>query len=284
MNKKFRSISLPVMVLLLSVFAFGQETTGNIEGTVRDSAGAVVPNVAVTITSAKGSSDNAATNGVTVGFRRTITTNEEGFFRVLQVPPGTYDVVTTATGGFGEARYENVTVAIGQSTQLTITVNPGTTTNTVDVAASDPPVDTTNSAISTSINAQKIELIPKGVNFTSVLKTVPGVRQEGMAGGFSVDGASGSENVFVIDGQEVTNFRTGTLNGNNAIPTQFVQEVQVKSSGFDAEFGGATGGVISVVTKGGSNDFRGEFGIQFNTPKLNGGNRPTLARFTSGTG
>src|SRR6187549_1121554 len=102
MNKKFRLISLPVMALLLSVLAFGQETTGNIEGTVRDSAGAVVPNLAVTIASAKGA---AATNGTTVGFRRTITTDGEGFFRVLQVPPGTYDVVTTATGGFGEARY-----------------------------------------------------------------------------------------------------------------------------------------------------------------------------------
>ena len=64
----------------------------------------------------------------------------------------------------------------------------------------------------------------------------------------------------------------------------FVQEVQVKSSGFGAEFGGATGGVISVVTKGGSNQWRGEFGMQFETPKLNGNPRPALLRFTSGTG
>ncbi len=138
----------------------------------------------------------------------------------------------------------------------------------VDVTSSDQPVDTTDNEISTSVNAQKIELLPKGVGFTSVLRAAPGVRGEGLAGGFSVDGASGSENVFVIDGQEVTNFRTGTLNANNNIPTQFVQEVQVKSSGFDAEFGGATGGVISVVTKGGSNDFRGEFGMQFNTIEI----------------
>lgn len=74
------------------------------------------------------------------------------------------------------------------------------------------------------------------------------------------------------------------MNANNAIPTQFVQEVQVKSSGFDAEFGGATGGVISVVTKGGGNDFHGEFGTQFDTPKFGGNPRPTLLRFTSGTG
>ena len=62
---------------------------------------------------------------------------------------------------------------------------------------------------------------------------------EPIAGGFQVDGASGSENTFVVDGQEVTNFRTGALNINNNLPFQLVQEVQVKSSGFEAEFGGA---------------------------------------------
>ncbi|HEX8263943.1 MAG TPA: carboxypeptidase regulatory-like domain-containing protein [Pyrinomonadaceae bacterium] len=286
MKSIFRLITLlSLIVCLPALTAFGQETTGSIEGTVKDSTGAVVPNVSITITSAKGAASGTTTTGITTGFRRTITTDNDGFFRVLQIPPGAYDVITAATSGFGEARYENVTVAIGQNTQLDVTVNPGTTATTVDVSVSDaPPVDTTNNAISTSINAQKIELVPKGVDFTSVLKTVPGVRQEGMSGGFSVDGASGSENVFVIDGQEVTNFRTGTLNRNNAIPTQFVQEVQVKSSGFDAEFGGATGGVISVVTKGGSNDFRGEFGMQFGTPKFSGNPRPILQRFTSGSG
>lgn len=279
--------SILFVILCLSVSDFAQETTGNIEGTITDSTGAVVPNVTVTIKNLTSSTDasGTTTTGITTGFRRTITTDEEGFFRALQIPPGAYDVVTTPTSGFGEARYENVTVAIGQTTQLEIALTAGVQSATVDVSVSDaPPVDTTNNAIQTSINAQKIELIPKGVDFTSVLKTVPGVRPEMRAGGFSVDGASGAENVFVIDGQEVTNFRTGTLNANNAIPTQSVQEVQVKSSGFDAEFGGATGGVISVVTKGGSNDFRGEFGMQFETPKFGGNPRPSLQRFTSGSG
>jgi len=276
---------LAAIVLAACTFALGQETSGSIEGTVKDPAGALVPNVALTITNAKAAASGTTTTGVGPGFRRTITTNEEGFFRILQVPPGIYDVVTTPSSGFGEARYENVTVAIGQSTQLTITVNPGNNVTTVDIVASDaPPVDTTNSAIQTSITAQKIELLPKGVDFTSLLKAVPGTRPETRTGGYSVDGASGAENVFVIDGQEVTNFRTGTLNGNNNIPTQLLQEVQVKSSGFGAEFGGATGGVISAVTKGGSNDFHGEAGVQFETPKLNGNPRPILQRFSSGTG
>lgn len=281
-------ILLKLTVLLAFCFyapaILGQETTGTLEGVVKDSSGAVVPNVTLTITTAKNAATGTTTTGTGTGFKRTITTNEEGFFRLLQVPPGTYDVVTTESGGFGEARYENVTVAIGQSSQLEITVNPGSTVNTVDVSVSDaPPVDTTNNAIQTTINAQKIELLPKGTGFTSLLKTVPGTRPESRSGGFSVDGASGGENVFVIDGQEVTNYRTGTLNEAYNIPTQLIQEVQVKSSGFNAEYGGATGGVVSVVTRGGNNGFHGEFGLQFQIPKFNGSPRPFLTRFTSGS-
>jgi hypothetical protein len=285
MRRKSIFINLMLAVLCLSVATvFGQETTGGIEGTVKDPAGAVVPNITVTISSAKGTVSGTTTTGTGAGFRRMITTNDDGFFRAQQVPPGTYDVVTSASGGFGAARYENVTVAIGNNTQLAMTVSPGGNVTTVDVTAADtPPVDTTNNAIQTTINAQKIELLPKSTGFTGLLKTVPGTRPESRTGGFSVDGASGGENVFVIDGQEVTNYRTGTLNETYNIPTQLVQEVQVKTSGFDAAYGGATGGVVSVVTRGGSNQFRGEFGVQFEPSKWAGTPRPLLTRFTTGS-
>ncbi len=272
------------LVFCLATVAFGQETTGSIEGTVKDPNGAVVPNVSITITSAKTAASGTTTTGISTGFKRTSNSNDEGEFRVLQVPPGLYDVVTTAASGFGEARYENVTVAIGQATQLAVTVTPGTTTTTVDIVSSEAtPVDISNNAIQTSINAQEIELVPKSTGFTGLLKTVPGTRPETRTGGFSVDGASGGENVFVIDGQEVTNYRTGTLNETYNVPTQLVQEVQVKSSGFDATYGGATGGVISVVTRGGGNEFHGEFGIQAEPAGLNGKARQLLTRFTTGT-
>ncbi len=277
-------------LLLLSIFClfavsiYGQETTGTIEGTVKDAADAVVPNVTITISTSKGTGVGTTTTGIGTGFKRTVTTNENGFFRVLQIPPGLYDVVTAPSAGFGESRYENVKVAIGQSSQLTITVNPGDLVNTVNVSAADvAPIDTTNNAIQTTISAQKIDLIPKTTGFTGLLKTVPGTRPESRSGGFSVDGASGGENVFVIDGLEVTNYRTGTLNETFNVPTQLVQEVQVKSSGFEAAYGGATGGVVSVVTRGGSNEFHGEIGSQFAIPKFNGNSRPLLNRLSSGT-
>lgn len=281
-NIKFIS-SMLALVLCMVATSFAQRTTGDIEGTITDPQGAVVPNVSVTVVSAQSTVAGAETT-ITSGFRRTVQANDNGFFRVQQVPPGTYTVTTEAVSGFGAITFNNVSVAVDNTTPLNIQLTIGTSA-AVDISATDaPPIDAGGSKVQTSITSQRIELLPKGVDFTSVLKTVPGTRGEGLAGGFSVDGASGSENAFYIDGQEVTNFRTGTLNGNNAIPTQFVQEVQVKSSGYEAEFGGATGGVISVVTKGGSNEFRGEFGIQFGVPKLNGNPRPTRLRFTSGTG
>jgi hypothetical protein len=286
MRKKFNFIvSILSIVFCLSAIAFGQSQFGSIEVTVKDQNGAVVPNVAVTIKNIGSTTDasGATSTGTGSGFNRTVTTDSDGFVRVMSIPPGIYNVTTSATG-FGPAVYNNVAVVIDKATQIEVQVQPGTATATVDVGASDQPLDTTSSDISTSINAQKIELLPKGTDFLSVLKTSPGTRPDPIAGGYTVDGATNSENVFVIDGQEVTNYRNAGINGNNQIPLQLVQEVQVKSSGFDAEFGGATGGVINVVTKGGSNQWRGEFGIQFDTAKFRGENRPTLSRFTAGSG
>ncbi len=282
MRKSFNFISFTLLVVFcLFASALGQaETTGNIEGTITDQAGAVVPNVTVTI---KNSSSSDST-GISQGFNRTVTADGQGFFRVLQVPPGLYAVTTTEANGFASARYENVQVTLGRTTQLNIQLAAGTAAVVVDVASSDQAVDSTGSEISTSLTAQKIELLPKGVNFTSALKGVPGTRPDPIAGGFTVDGATNSENSFIIDGQEVTNYRNAGINANNMVPFQLVQELQVKASGFDAEYGGATGGVVNVVTKGGSNSFRGEFGMQFTTSNLDGNPRPTLLRFFSGTG
>ena len=126
MRKSLTYITLlGALILCLSMVALGQETSGSIEGSVKDATGAVVPNITLTVTNSAAASSGTTTTGIGGGFKRTITTNDDGFFRLLQVPPGTYDLVTTASSGFGEARYENVTVAVGQSTQLAITVNPG---------------------------------------------------------------------------------------------------------------------------------------------------------------
>ena len=142
-------------------------------------------------------------------------------------------------------------------------------------------IDTTDSKVQTTITRALIDKLPSGTSFTSLLKISPGTRPEPLSGGFQVDGASGSENTFIIDGQPVENFRTGTLNGVNNIPTSLVSELQIKTGGFEAEHGGASGGVISVATKSGSNEFRGNAGTAFETSKLQPSPRNILSRFQS---
>lgn len=283
MIKKFKFISLMLsLVFCLASITFAQETGGSIEGTIKDPAGAVVPGVEVTITST--GRTQGARQDATTGFVRTVTAGENGFFRVLEIPPGFYTVTTSATAGFGTATVNNIEVVLGKSTPIEVTLGVSGGTNVVDVNANDAiAIDPTDNKIQTNITAQQAELLPKGTNFTSLLQVAPAVRNEPLSGGFQIDGASGSENTFIIDGQEVTNFRTGSLNQNNNLPFAQIAEVQVKSSGFEAEFGGATGGVINVVTKGGSNDFHGEFGTSFRIAKLQAGPRPFARLFRAGT-
>lgn len=268
MIKKFTILfSVFALLLCLGAAAFGQETTGDLEITVKDPNGAVVPNVSVTIAS------SSAT-----GFKRTVTSDENGFVRLIKLAPGLYTVTAAATSGFAEKIVPGVQIVLGRSTPVTVdlgvaNVDPTTVTvNSTDVS----PVDTTDSKIQTNITAETAELLPKGTNFASILKISPATRPEPRSGQFQIDGASGSENTFIIDGQEVTNVRTGVLDANSNLPFQLVQEVQIKSSGFPAEYGGATGGVINVVTKGGGNNWRGEFGAIYRPSGLNALGRPSL--------
>ena len=260
-----------VLVLGAATLAFSQETTGSIEGSVKDPQGNLVAGVPITVT------------GVTLGFTRTTTSKEDGRFVITQLPPGIYKVTAAAASGFGEQVREGVEVVLGKPTPVEFSLQPAGATGTVTISEGETPISITDNKIQTNITAQVADLLPKGTNFTSLLAIAPAVRAEPLSGGFQIDGASGSENTFIIDGQEVSNFRTGTLNTNNNIPFQFVQDIQIKSSGFEAEFGGATGGVINVVTRSGSNDFRGEFGLNWRVAALQAGPRHFLtSAFASG--
>jgi hypothetical protein len=282
MFSKFKMLlSLAIMVFGLTGIAFGQETTGRIEGTIKDPNGNVVPGVSVTVTS-RGRTEGARADATT-GFNRTVVTDDNGFFRVQEVPPGFYTVTSAAASGFSGAAVNEVEVVLGKTTPVNINLQAGYVQETVTVTADAVAIDPTDNKIQTNITSQVAELLPKGTNFTSLLKVSPSTRPEPLNGGFQVDGASGSENTFIIDGQEVTNFRTGVLNANNNLPFQLVQEVQIKSSGFEAEFGGATGGVINVVTKGGSNEWHGEFGSQFRPGSLQSDPRVFQRNFRTGT-
>jgi hypothetical protein len=273
MSRNFKFISLALSTILcFAAIALGQKTTGNIEGTITDPNGAVVPNATVT----------ARSTGTTAGYNQTTTTGDDGYFQFAQVPAGTYTVTATGTG-FKTSRTE-VTVTLDKSAIVNTKLEVGGGEIIVDVTTdSAVTIDMGDTKIDTSITKKIIEDLPTGGGFSSLLKIAPNVRPEALGGGFQIDGASGAENVFNIDGQEVTNFRTGQLNTANNIPFELVQEVQIKSTGYEAENGGATGGIIQVVTPGGNDAWHGNFGISFTPSKLQGSPRPVLNRFATGT-
>jgi Carboxypeptidase regulatory-like domain/TonB-dependent Receptor Plug Domain len=259
------------LAIAFSGIAIGQELTGEIRGTVKDQAGAVVPNVTVNI------------KGVNVGFNRSVQTDQRGTYSAQQIPPGVYTVSTEATSGFAAQTKENVQVGLGNATTVDFSASTAEISAVVNIQDTGVLVDATETKAQDNISAREIEALPKGTGFTSLLRTTAAVRPEPLGGQFSINGSTGPENSFIIDGQETQNYKNGLLNTNNDIPFQALQEIQVKTSGFEAEFGGATGGVISGVTKSGSNEFHGEFGMAFNTRRLNARPRPVLALTNSGS-
>ena len=276
MRTKFQFLTLVLsLVLCLAASAFGQETTGELQGTVKDQTGAVVPNVTVTI------------KGTNIGFNRVVQTDDKGFYSARQVPPGIYSASTSASSGFAAQTKDNIQVGIGTATTVDFLATAGVNAE-VNIIDSGVMVDATETKAQDNISAREIEALPKGTGFTSLLRTTAAVRPEPLGGQYTINGSTGPENSFLIDGQETQNYKNGLLNANNDIPYQAVQEIQVKTSGFEAEFGGATGGVINGVTKSGSNEFHGEFGMAFLTNKLSARPRavPALQNISSiaGTG
>jgi hypothetical protein len=250
-----------------SALAALQENTGRIQGTVKDSSGAVIANAKVT----------ASSPGAVRPFET--TTDSSGFYVFAKLPVGIY-TITASLQGFKTVNKEQIALDLGKELSLEIELPAGQVSESVTVTATAEAIDVTSSKTATNISEKFIENTPKGVNFHSILQVAPGVRPEpkagaagapgalGGVGGFQIDGASGSENVFIIDGVDVSNVRSGTLSSQNSLPFEFIKEVQVKSGGFEAEYGGATGGVVNVVTKSGSNDFHGEAGMEFNSAAL----------------
>jgi outer membrane receptor protein involved in Fe transport len=251
--------------LLIAVPVAAQEQRGAIEGVVKDASGAVLPGVTV---EARGNA----------GAQQSVT-DTNGHYRFPSLVPGRYTVVATLQG-FNEATLSDVQLSLGQTLRADVTMSLAGVSETVQVSAERPIVDVKSAASNTNVDREYIDNIPKARNAINIATLAPGSNQEPKGGGINIDGASGSENRYFIDGVDTTNMRTGT--SGKGILSEFVEEVQVKSSGYPAEFGGATGGVINVITRSGTNNFSGEFGSYFNGSSLNGDRRPTLRLLLSG--
>ena len=267
MNRN-RFLRLVLFLLLAATPLMAQEQTASIIGSVTDPSGAVLPGVTVEAVRTPG------------GNRFSTQTDAGGNFRFASIPSGTYTVTATLSG-MEPASIRNVEARLGTSPRVDLKLGLSAVSETISVTAEAPVVDVTTSATATSIRAESFERLPRGRDFTSIVTQAASASNESKGGGISIDGATALENRFIVDGVDTTDPQNGGT-GKRVI-TDVVEEVQVKSAGYEAEFGGATGGVINVVTKSGTNDFSGTVTGYIRDRGWNGAERPALQNNTTGT-
>lgn len=257
-----RSVFVLALVAMLCAWPVsGQEQVGSISGQVTDAEGGVLPGATVEATSAGG--------GTLVS-----TTDERGNYRFPRVPPGVYTVAAQLEG-FQPAETTGASVTLGKTSIVNFELQVGEFTEEILVTGERAQIDTRQSATAVSIAREQLELVPRGRDFSTVVTQAPGVSQEDFLGpdSVSVDGASGAENRFIIDGVEVTNPDSGQQ--GQGLRADFIEEVQVQTAGYEAEYGGAVGGVINVITKSGTNAFHGTVGVDYEDSSWEGDERPT---------
>ena len=262
----FRMVLALALAIASAPALLAQETTGVIEGVVKDSGGAVLPGVTVEAT---------GPSGTVVA-----VTNERGEYRFPRLPSGQY-TIKASLASFREAT-ATVNLTVGSTQRAEFSLQIAGVTETVQVTAETPRIDLTSPQTATNISRERIEYVPRGRDFTDVVGQAAGAANESQAGGISINGSSGSENRFIIDGIDTTSPQVGT----NAVPmrAEFMEEVQVKSAGYAAEFGGSTGGVINAITRSGTNNFHGTLLADFQQRSWGGEERPILIDASTATG
>src|SRR5256714_9238743 len=256
-------LCLCLAFLTANAFAQSEATTGNIEGRVLDPNGAVVPNSNVTAKTQPPTWESPA------------TTDTDGNYRIILLPPGPY-TVSVAASGFSAKSVSDVQVTVGSHTPLDIALAVAGASTNITVTSEAPTVETARTSVATTINDRSIQNLPiNGRNFQDFSTLSPGVIRDPRGGDLSVGGQRGTLNNLQVDGVDNNNTFFGQALGRGGVrpPYQFseesVQEFQVNQNGFSAEFGRAGGAVINVVTKSGTNTFHGGAFEYFRDEDLN---------------
>ncbi|HWN08903.1 MAG TPA: TonB-dependent receptor [Pyrinomonadaceae bacterium] len=257
MKISMRFIVLSMFVLCMALSAFAQSsTTGSISGRVVDTNGAAVPGVVVTVTSPN------------LIRPQTATTNDSGSYTIGNLPPGRYAVAVAATGGFGAFTRDNVEVNLSSQTTVDVDLQAAGATATVDVTdVSGAAIDTAANTTGTNVSSEQFSNFPTQRTVQSLYSIAPTVTRSGLRDSSgrdrdpSVGGSSGPENNYILDGVNVSDPAFGGSGAN--LPFEFVQEVEIKTGAFGAEYGKSTGGIFNVLTKSGSNQFRGDAFVYF---------------------
>jgi len=261
---------LAALFLLASGSLFAQTGgVAGISGTVHDATGAVVPNAKVVISSA------------TQGEVRSVTTNDAGVFNAPSLIPGAGYKVTVTAPGFNTYEADKLDLSVGQNLNLNVSMAVGTSTTEVEVSATAAMVDDVKSDVSTVVGNLQIQELPvNGRRVDSFVLLTPGVSNDATFGLLTFRGVAGN-NSFLIDGNDNTEQFYDENAGRTRIQSQIsqdvVQEFQVVSDDYSAEYGRAMGGVVNTVTKSGSNQIHGSGFYYFRSTGFDA--RDTFAAF-----
>jgi len=278
MSKLGRFLCVVAVLGMLSLMpSYAQETTGGLQGTVKDPSGAVVPGAKVVVTGA-----------ALVGSKET-ETDSSGYYRFANLPATTYTITVTAKG-FATVK-RDLLLEVGHLPTVDFALEVGSGSTIVEVSAAAPLIDVTTNVTQTNVTEDVIDNIPHGRSFQSVIQFAPAARNEPLMGntaisngtgsiapgngsnggnhGFSVAGGSDSENSYLVEGQETADLAGGF--SHTQVPFDFIDEVDIKNSGIEAEHGGALGGVVNVVMKKGTNQYHGTLFAYFENDAMDAG-------------
>src|SRR5215471_1908040 len=245
-----------LLTVTLPLTAAAQTDSGRISGNVIDQTSAFVPGASVTVKNTK------------TGETRTVTTDDNGHFLVTPLKPATY-TITVQKAGFAVIEYTDMPVAVGQELALDFAFKTAAAQETVTVVGSSPVIDLSSAKIGANVSEREVQGLPvNGRQMSQLMLQAPGSQNAGTGtwGDIRFSGRAVEQNVIKYDGVEASGIidsAPGVANGENAslfklqASLENVQEFRVESSGYPAEFGTGTGGQVSVITKSGSNLFRG---------------------------
>jgi hypothetical protein len=231
---------LAMATVLLSVSALQAQTTGRIQGKVLDAQGQAIPGATVVATS-------PSLQGT-----QTQVSDGQGEFRFLGLPPGVY-TIKSELSGFTAAEAANVRVQLDSTSTVSLSMQVAGVTEAITVTGTSSVVDTTSTATGVNVGSDLMSRIPLRRDIYAVARVAPGANEDAVGPNFY--GSTGAENQYIIDSLNTTGIELGSE--GKTLNADFIQEVEVKTGGLPAEYGRTTGGVLNVITKSGSNIFRG---------------------------
>jgi len=247
MSKRF---IIAILALFMAGVAFAQLVpTSQMSGKVVDNTGAPLPGVSVEATSPR-----------LVG-KATAVTDGDGNYRLFSLPSGVYEVTFTLQG-FQTLIRKDIIIQLSQQITLNATLNQAALEEQVTVIGQSPLIDVKSTVQSQTMTKEVFMALPRNRSFDGLISTMPGVQYDNRTGGLSVDGATGTENMWYMDGADITQPHIGT-NAQGAV-MELVDEVKVTASGYNAEFGGSMGGVVNVITRSGGNAYHGDVSFYYN--------------------